>query len=123
MNVALMAVTITVAVVLGTNAPQLYQKWKGNGRAGDYAEHVANQPQQLTLYGTTTCEYCGKAREHLRSAGIPFNDRIVDKSKEASDLFAKLNESSVPVLVSKRQLLVGFNSDEYEKFLLVSVDK
>lgn len=112
-NTVLMAVTIAAAIAIGSQAPKLYQKWQGHGRSGDFSEHVANQPQRLTLYGTSTCQYCAQARAFLTKAGIPFNDMVVDKSKRANDLFAKLNERAVPVLVSDKKLIVGFAESEY----------
>lgn len=112
-NIALTVATIAAAVAVGTQAPRLYHAWKGNTRSGNFAEHVANQPQRLTLYGTTTCPYCAKARDYLNSAGIPFNDRMIDKSKEAEMLYAKLEENAVPVLVSDNKLIVGFHEKDY----------
>ncbi len=119
-NIMLMAVTIAAAIAIGSQAPQLYQKWKGHSRSGDFAVHVANQPHRLTLYGTSTCQYCAKARAYLIHAGIPFNDRIVDKSIEARDLFSKLNESGVPVLISDKKLVIGFIENEYSELAAAS---
>lgn len=121
-NIALMAITIALAIVLGSQAPQLYKKWQGNSRSGDFTLHVVNQPYRLTLYGTSTCPHCAKAREYLKAAGISFNDRIVDKSNAARDMFSKLNENSVPVLVSKNRLIIGFNENEYDELAKVSRD-
>lgn len=116
-----MAVTIAAAVAIGTQAPKLYMKWQGNSKTGDFSEHVANQPQRLTLYGTTTCTYCAKARAHLIKAGIPFNDRIIDRSKEASDMFDKLKEGGVPVLVSAQKLVIGFDESDYNSMAAASL--
>ncbi|MES2318541.1 MAG: glutaredoxin family protein [Pseudomonadota bacterium] len=112
-NIALMAITIAAAIAIGSQAPKLYQQWKGHGRTGDFSVHVANQPERLTLYGTTTCQYCAMARAYLKKEGIPFNDRVVDTSKEANALFAQLNEGGVPVLVSEKKLISGFAEKEY----------
>jgi arsenate reductase-like glutaredoxin family protein len=49
----------------------------------------------------------------LRQAGIAFNDRVLDDSKEAQAMFARLKEDSVPVLVSEKGLVVGFNAETY----------
>lgn len=119
-NIVLMAVTIAAAIAIGSQAPKLILKWKDAGKTGNYAEHMLNQPQRLTLYGTSTCQYCAKARAYLTKAGIPFNDRIVDQSKEANALYAKLHENSVPVLVSEKKLIVGFNEDEYRELVKTS---
>jgi glutaredoxin len=120
-NTVLMAVTIAAAIALGTQAPQLYQKWRGNFRTGDFKEHVANQPQRLTLYGTTSCQYCAKARAFLNKAGISYNDRIVDTSKEAEAMYTKLQESGVPILVSDKKLVIGFHEDDYTTLANASI--
>lgn len=112
-NAALMTMTIAAAIAVGSVAPKLYQQWQGNSRSGNFSEHLANQPQRLTLYGTTSCPYCAKARAFLTKANIPFNDRIVDVSKDAEALYTKLNMNSVPVLVSENKLIVGFNEKDY----------
>lgn len=112
-DTALMAATIAAAVLLGSQAPGLYQKWRGVGRSGDFSKHIVNQPQRLTLYGTTTCPACISARDYLRAAGIPFNDQLVDKSDAAKRMYSTLGERSVPLLVSSNKVLVGFNREAY----------
>lgn len=115
-NTVAMTATIAAAILIGSQAPRLYHEWRGNVRTGDFAEHVANQPQRLTLYGTTTCQYCAKAREYLTKHGLPFNDRTVDTSKDAAAMFAKLQENGVPVLVSGHNMVVGFSEKDYATF-------
>lgn len=112
-----MAATIAAAIAVGSVAPGLYQQWRGSMRSGDFSEHVANQPYTVTLYGTTTCPYCIKARAYLKKEGIPFNDRIVDESNEAEALYAKLDQNSVPVLVSGKSMIVGFTEPDYDAFI------
>lgn len=114
-DTALMALTVAVAAFVGSHTPQFYQKWKGVGRGGDFSEHVANQPERLTLYGTTTCPACITAREYLRSADVPFNDRLIDKTEAEKMMYLKLGEHSVPVLVSRNKVLVGFNREAYSE--------
>lgn len=114
-DIALMAVTAAAAALIGSHAAQVYQQWKGPGRGGNFAQHLANQPQRLTLYGTTTCPACISAREYLRSSQIPFNDQLIDKSTEAKKMYAMLGENSVPVLVAEDKMLVGFNSKAYSE--------
>jgi glutaredoxin len=120
-NFILMAVTIAAAIAIGSQLPKLYLSWKGPERSGDFSAHVSNLPQRVTLYGTTTCQYCATARAYLIKAGIPFNDLIVDTSPTASAMFDRLSEKSVPVLVTRDKLIVGFNPAEYDRFLKSAV--
>ncbi|MBK9235218.1 MAG: hypothetical protein IPO19_03775 [Rhodoferax sp.] len=50
--------------------------------------------------------------------GIAFNDRLVDQSPEAREVFALLEEKGVPVLVFKDRLIVGFRFEQYQQSLV-----
>lgn len=112
-NSAVIAATAGVAILIGGAAPDLVKKIRGPFKKSDYAIHVAQQSNKLTLYGTTTCPYCIAARKFLREANIPFNDMIIDRSEDAAKKFRNLKESSVPVLVSADLLVVGFDRQAY----------
>ena len=112
-NAALIAATALVAIALGSQTPQILDHLRGNLKTGDFALHVNGQPQRLTLYGTTTCPHCVRAREFLLRSNIPFNDQILDESPDAEKRFASLNEDGVPVLVSRTGLVSGFNPEAF----------
>jgi glutaredoxin len=122
LHLALTAMTVSAAIALGAQAPRLYRALQGPVRSGDFAQHVANQPHALTLYGTSTCRHCARARAYLRQAGIAFNDRDIDTSNDAAALYDKLGEHAVPILVSERQLIIGFREKDYAT-LTSSVNK
>ena len=103
-NFAIFWATAGAAILLGGQLPYLIKQWHGPFKEADYSMHVAQQPNNLTLYGTTTCPHCVSAREYLREKGIPFNDMIFDKSDTASIAFRQLEEKAVPVLVSVNRL-------------------
>jgi glutaredoxin len=123
LHCALMTMTAAVAVAVGSQAPKWFAKLKGPVMKGDFAAHVANQPQKLTLYGTTTCRYCVKAREYLHQAGIAFNDQLVDTSAESQNRFSQLNQPGVPVLVSSKGLISGFNPVAYDELAMASAQQ
>lgn len=114
LNAVLMTLTIAAAVAVGSQVPKVLQKVQERNRTGDFSEHLAGQPQRLTLYGTTTCPACTQARAYLKAEGIPFNDMLIDKSKAAERMYDKLGENGVPVLVSKRKYVLGFMPTEYK---------
>jgi glutaredoxin 3 len=118
LNTLLIALTISVAIPIGRYLPGLYESVRSHGRTGDFSLHVEGMQHSLTLYGTSTCVHCKAARAYLRNAGVNFNDMVVDKSPEAAQAFAKLGEGSVPVLISKNHLIVGFVADEYQSMLV-----
>lgn len=109
----LVLLTAAIALAIGAKLPGLYQQWRSGTKAGDFSAHIVHKPYRLTLYGTAACPHCRDARAYLRKAGIAFNDQILDDSREAQSMYAKLNENSVPVLVSAHSMLVGFDSKQY----------
>ena len=114
---ALVGITAAAAIAVGSQVPNLIARFRGDVRGGDFALHIANQPQRLTLYGTTTCPHCITARQYLTKAGIAFNDRVIDTSPVNKVMFAKLNEGGVPVLVSRSGLVSGFNPYRYTQLI------
>ena len=116
-NIVLFAVTAGAAVIVGSRLPHWIEDWRGPIRGGDYSLHVDKQPYRLTLYGTSTCPHCAAARDYLRQAGIAFNDVVIDKSKAAEDNFRKLEQNGVPVLVSDKQLVLGFDAKAFNEII------
>lgn len=114
LNAALMTLTITAAIAVGSQVPKVMQNVQERNRIGDFSEHLANQPQRLTLYGTTTCPACIEARSFLKAEQIPFNDMLIDKSKTAETMYSKLGENGVPVLLSRSKYVLGFMPAEYK---------
>lgn len=123
LNVVLIAVTAAVAIALGSQAPSWYKKWRGSTVNGDFTLHIADQPRKLTLYGTTTCQFCKEARAYLKKENVPFNDLLVDESPAANERYGKLGQDAVPVLVAEKQLVVGFSQDAYNQFLKSNLQK
>lgn len=113
LNIILTVATAALAIAIGSQLPSWIRDMRGPYKNGDYHEHLANLPYKLTLYGTTTCPHCAKAREYLKQAGIPFNDQIIDQSKAAASTFKLLDEKYVPILVSERKMVVGFDQKAY----------
>lgn len=116
-NFVLFLATAGAGVAVGGYLPQLYKEWRGSTHSGDFAVHVDNLPHALTLYGTSTCPHCVAARKYLQQAQVLFNDLLVDESKSAEQSFKQLNQDGVPVLVSKNQLVVGFDQKAYAALL------
>ena len=112
-NVLAIVFATILAIFLGQQLPWIINRWNGPLKKGDYTIHVAQQKSKLTLYGTTTCPHCASARKYLQEAKIPFNDAVIDQSKPAAELFKKLHETGVPVLVSADRLVVGFSPEAY----------
>ncbi|MYN26478.1 glutaredoxin family protein [Duganella levis] len=114
-NILVIVGSMAIAVALGFNVPKIVNMFSNPFKTGDYSQHVAGQPNLLTLYGTTTCPHCASARAFLKAEGIPYNDQIIDQSKTASAAFQELHESAVPILVSSNKLVIGFQLEAYRE--------
>ena len=122
-NVLLFIATVTLAVLFGNYLAYLYGNFKSHSKNGDFTAYVEKMPFQITLYGTSTCEYCKLTREHLRNSGIKFNDLKIDASKTAEKTYALLNEKNVPVLVTKDRIVVGFYPKEFDELTALQRSK
>lgn len=117
LNAVLLAATVVVGIAVGHYGSKLYTSTRSHGKSGDFAKYVNNMPYKVTLYGTSTCPHCKAAREYLRKMHVKFNDLMIDQSPAAEKTFSQLGEAAVPVLVTERQLIVGFAQSEYDDLL------
>jgi glutaredoxin len=71
---------------------------------------------QVTMYATRWCPACAQARSWLRRRGIPFEERDVEQSREASARLVSLNPArTVPTLVVEGRVVVGFVEEELRR--------
>jgi glutaredoxin len=75
------------------------------------------------IYGAEWCSACHQAAKYLRSKGIPYVDRDVEKdpdaAREMQQKLAKsgLREGSIPVIDVRGKVMVGFNPAEIDAAL------
>lgn len=72
-------------------------------------QHKAIAESDITLYSTSWCPYCLKARQFLLRAGIPFKEYDIEKSARAYQQYQQLNGRGVPVLQIGHQTVQGFD--------------
>lgn len=86
--------------------------------AAEAAGPNAAGPPKVEVYGTDWCSVCLRAREYLRSRGIPFDDYDVDNDKAAMRRKMELSsQESVPVTVIGGKVLVGFSEEHFDRAL------
>jgi len=99
---------------------------RGGARAaaGQVASTAADRGEQLvTVYSTTWCGVCRRAKGWLKQRGVPFVERDVEKDPGAADeLSRKASESGlkpggVPVIDVAGELMVGFDPTALEQLL------
>lgn len=74
-------------------------------------QHEAIVDRDITLYSTSWCPYCVKARQYLLRAGIPFKEYDIEKSARAYQQYQQISGSGVPVLQIGRQTVQGFDRE------------
>jgi glutaredoxin len=93
------------------------------GGLGAAAGRAAKASTGITLYGTTWCGYCKKAREYFKRKGIDFTDRDVEKDNGAAEELANkaaaagVQARGVPVIDVRGKLIVGFDENAIESAL------
>jgi glutaredoxin len=77
----------------------------------------------ITMYSTSWCGACKKARDHMRAQGIAFDERDVDDDPAAKAQQLLLNPSgSVPTIdIDGREVLVGFGASHLDAAINRSV--
>lgn len=72
----------------------------------------------ITVYSTTTCPWCVKAKDYLKSKGIEFDDINVSLDpKAAQEMIEKSGQRGVPVLDINGSIVVGFDKPQIDKLL------
>jgi glutaredoxin len=77
----------------------------------------------IIIYGAEWCGACHEAAKYLRSKGIPYVDKDVEKdpaaAREMEQKLAKsgLHEGSIPVIDVRGKVMIGFNPAEIDAAL------
>jgi glutaredoxin 3 len=65
---------------------------------------------KVTLYGNTTCAYCGAARMLLTKKGVGFEDIVItDDPLKQKEMFERSGAHSVPQIFVGNTLIGGFD--------------
>ncbi len=100
------SLALTIVVVAG--ASQALHWWQ--------AQSAARTVQQLakagdvTLYTTSTCHYCAKARQWLENHQIPWRECNIEQDRTCQQAFAAQGAPGVPLMNVKGQWHLGFDA-------------
>jgi len=88
------------------------------GTQGSLSELTETQKKRLdiTMYSTSWCGYCKKARRWLTANGIPFVEKDVEKDAAAGAEFRALTggRGGVPVITVGETVIRGFAERQLE---------
>ena len=74
--------------------------------------------KKVTVYSTTTCPHCKRAKDYLTQKGIPFTDyNVAEDRGKAKEMIHKSKQMGVPVIVIGDDVIVGFNQAKLDSVL------
>lgn len=76
---------------------------------------VAKSKPAVTLYSTTWCGYCKKARAYFIETNVAFKEYDVETSRKGVRDYERFGASGVPVILVGKQRLQGFNRAAFDR--------
>jgi glutaredoxin len=90
----------------------------------DEAMRAARRRVSVTMYSTSWCPHCQRARDYLRSRGIGFIEHDVDQSDSAKRRMRQINPAGgVPTIQIDDELMVGFSESGFEARMARAADQ
>lgn len=72
----------------------------------------------VVVYSTSTCPWCHKAKEYLKSLKVPFKEVRVDQDPNGlKELMRLTNQMGVPVIVINGKPIIGFDRQKIDNML------
>lgn len=82
-----------------------------------YSNLVENNETELVIFTKTTCDACTSTKRHLAIEGIKYKEFSIDTSEEAANLFQLNSFKGVPLLITKSQMLLGYNESAVDMII------
>lgn len=98
---------LAVVLLLVFGGMQAWTWWR-HERQGEAVKTLA-QPDQITMYTTTTCPYCAKAKVWLNGHGVPWRECNIDLDASCRATFEAQGAPGVPLLQVKGHWQLGFD--------------
>ncbi len=103
----------TGKVHYGSSAPDSTAAEKiKNAPAGNSSAFV----EEVTLYATSWCGYCKKARAYMARNGIQYREYDIEKDRFANARYKQLGGRGIPFLIKGDEIVRGFNTASYDRF-------
>lgn len=70
----------------------------------------------VTIYTTSTCPWCTRAKAFLRQKGVPFQEKNLEFDPAAADeVVRRSGQMGVPVIIAGDEVIVGFDRARLER--------
>lgn len=74
--------------------------------------------KKVTVYSTTTCPFCIRAKQYLKDNNIKFEEIDVSENQEkAQEMIKKSGQMGVPVIEIDQEIIVGFDKEKIKEVL------
>lgn len=71
----------------------------------------------VVLFATSWCGYCAKARDLLKTAGVPFVEHDIETSVEGKQQYDAIGGQGVPILLINGEIVRGYNPNLIVKLI------
>lgn len=71
---------------------------------------------RVTMYSTSWCGYCKKARRYFMAENIPFREHDIEESPRARRAYERLGGGGVPLIKVGDRTMNGFSAAGFERF-------
>ena len=109
------AAQVKVDAVTSYEGPPVVDNWAGVIRGE--SPRVRPDPNTLTMYSTTWCGYCKRARAYLAANKIAYREIDIEASKPNHEQFKAYGGKGVPMFLLGERRLRGFNEEGMAQFL------
>jgi glutaredoxin len=92
------------------DGPVEVQDWSGVLRG----KTMPGSGPGLTMYSTSWCGYCKRARAYFGQKNIRYTEVDVEKSPEGNKRFKELGGKGVPLIVMGSKVMRGFSVERFE---------
>jgi glutaredoxin-like YruB-family protein len=70
----------------------------------------------VTVYTTTTCPWCTRAKEYLKQKGVPFQEKNIEYDPAAAqEVMRRSGQMGVPVITAGDEVIVGFDRPRLDR--------
>jgi glutaredoxin 3 len=70
----------------------------------------------VTVYTTTTCPWCTRAKEYLRQKNVPFQEKNIEYDQTAAqEVMRRSGQMGVPVITAGDEIIVGFDRPRLDR--------